>query len=185
MRSGHSHAAGIGDHAAHARPELIPYLTIAAFAGLRSAEIQRLDWSDIALEDGHITVAASKAKTASRRSVPIQSNLKAWLMPYFTKSGPVVQFKNLPKQLGWLAKDAGIKWKKNALRHSFCSYRLAIVQDSAKVAYEAGNSSDIIFRHYHQLVRPAAAKSWFAIEGVSGFPPAQEKTAAGDVDERA
>jgi hypothetical protein len=36
----------------HARSELIPYLAIAAFAGLRSAELQRLDWRDVALEDG-------------------------------------------------------------------------------------------------------------------------------------
>jgi hypothetical protein len=44
--------------------------------------------------------------------------------------------------LGWLAEDAGIKWKKNALRHSFCSYRLAVIEDAAKVAYEAGNSAE-------------------------------------------
>jgi integrase len=156
----------------HARPELVPYLVISAFAGLRSAEVQRLDWSDIALEDGYITVAASKAKTASRRVVPISENLKAWLMPYFKKSGPVVPFKNVPKQLGWLSKDAGIKWKKNALRHSFCSYRLAIVRDSAKVAYEAGNSSNIIYRHYNQLVRSIDAERWFRIESSVGFPQA-------------
>ena len=118
----------------YARTELVPYLVISAFAGLRSAELQRLDWADIALEDGHITVAASIAKTVSRRVVPISENLKAWLTPYFKKFGEVVPFKNLPKQLGWLAKGAGVKWKKNALRHSFCSYRLAIVQDSAKIA---------------------------------------------------
>lgn len=148
----------------HCRVELVPYLTIGAFAGLRSAELQRLDWADIALEDGYITVGAHIAKTASRRLVPISANLKAWLMPYFQKSGRVVPFDNLPKQLGFLAKATGIKWKKNALRHSFCSYRLAELQDTAKVALEAGNSPQMIFQHYRQLVRPEEAKKWFCIE---------------------
>jgi integrase len=128
-----------------------------------------LDWSEIALEDGFITVTADKAKTGSRRLVPIYQNLQAWLTPYFKKRGKVVPFENIPKQLGRLAKDTGMKWKKNALRHSFISYRLAEVQDTAKVALEAGNSPQMIFKHYRELVRPVEAKKWFAIEQADGF----------------
>ncbi len=62
-----------------AESSLIPFLTIGAFAGLRHAELQRLDWSEVRLNDGFIEVKASKAKTASRRLVPIQDNLKQWL----------------------------------------------------------------------------------------------------------
>ena len=47
---------------------LRPFLAIGAFAGLRTAELQRLDWSEIDLDRGFITVAASKAKTRRRRS---------------------------------------------------------------------------------------------------------------------
>ena len=36
--------------------------------------------------------------------------------------------------------------------------------DSAEqVALEAGNSSQMIFKHYRELVRPAEAEKWFAI----------------------
>ena len=35
-----------------AEPALIPFLTIGAFAGLRHAEIERLDWSEVRLETG-------------------------------------------------------------------------------------------------------------------------------------
>jgi integrase len=158
----------------HAKDELVPFLAIAAFAGLRSAEIQRLDWSDVALEDGFITVTAAKAKTGSRRLVPVSKNLQSWLTPYFRKFGKVVSFANIPKQLGWLAEDAGMKWKKNALRHSFISYRLAEIQDTARVALEAGNSPQMIFKHYRELVRPAEAKRWFAIEQASGLPRSEQ-----------
>lgn len=56
-----------------------PFLAIAAFAGLRTAEILRLEWKDIDFEGGFVTVSSDKAKTASRRLVPISANLAAWL----------------------------------------------------------------------------------------------------------
>jgi integrase len=67
---------------------LRPYLAIGAFAGLRTAELHRLDWSEIDLDRGFITVAASKAKTRRRRLVPISDNLKLWLTPIRQASGP-------------------------------------------------------------------------------------------------
>jgi hypothetical protein len=45
----------------------------------------------------------------------------------------------------------------------------ADVQSAAQVALEAGNSPQIIFQHYRELVRPKEAKSWFSIEpGTNG-----------------
>ncbi len=54
-------------------------------------------------------------------------------------------------------------WKKNALRHSYISYRVAEVQDVPKVALEAGNSGQMIFQHYRELVQAKDAKEWFGI----------------------
>lgn len=53
------------------------------------------------------------------------------------------------------------RWVKNGLRHSFCSYRLAVVQDVARVALEAGNSPQMIFQHYRELVTEEDGKEWF------------------------
>jgi hypothetical protein len=41
-----------------------------------------------------------------------------------------------------------VPWRHNALRHSFCSYRLADVKSAAQVALEAANSPQMIFQHY-------------------------------------
>lgn len=60
----------------YAGEQLIPFFTLGAFAGIRHAEIQRLDWKDIRFDDGIIELHASKAKTASRRIVPILDNLR-------------------------------------------------------------------------------------------------------------
>ena len=66
-------------------------LAIAAFCGLRAAEVQRLDWSEVHLTgpERFIEITAHKAKTASRRTVPISDNCAAWLTPYSKESGPV------------------------------------------------------------------------------------------------
>lgn len=59
--------------------DVLPMLVIGAFAGLRYAEIKRLDWSEVDLKRNFIEVKASKSKTARRRIIPIQPNLAAWL----------------------------------------------------------------------------------------------------------
>ena len=71
------------------------------------------------------------------------------------------------------ADGANIKWKQNALRHSWISYRLAEIQDVNRVALEAGNSPQMIFRHYRELATPEQAHTWFSIA-----PAASEKVIA-------
>jgi integrase len=139
-----------------------PYLALGAFAGLRTAELQRLDWSEIDLDRGFITVAASKAKTRQRRLVPIADNLKLWLTPLRQSLGPVCLHQRAQRPVAELCE--GFIWAKNGLRHSYISYRLAILHDTARVALEAGNSPEIIFGHYRELVTPEAAVAWFAVK---------------------
>jgi len=40
---------------------------------------------------------------------------------------------------------------------------VADLKNVAEVALEAGNSPQMIFQHYRELVRPEAAKEWFSI----------------------
>jgi integrase len=140
--------------------DMTPFIAIAAFAGLRHAEISRLDWSEIDLEDGFIEVKAIKSKTGERRLVPIHDNLKKWLLPY-CQPGKVVPYANTNKQIAKIARQAGVKWKHNALRHSFISYRVAECADVPRVADEAGNSPQMIRQHYLRRVKPALAAQWF------------------------
>ena len=52
-----------------ASDRMIPFLALGAFAGIRHAEIQRLEWENVLFDDAMIENGASKAKTASRRLV--------------------------------------------------------------------------------------------------------------------
>ena len=86
----------------HADERAIPFLTLGAFAGIRHAEIQRLDWRDIHLDAGIVEVRAAKAKTASRRMVPLLDNLRAWLMPHRQPGGPVCVYRNMASEINRL-----------------------------------------------------------------------------------
>ncbi len=146
----------------NAPPELVPILAIGAFAGIRMAELERLDWQAVDLDRKFIEVRAGQAKTASRRVIPISDNLAAWLTP-LERNGKIVRTKELQTHVPALARALKMKWPRNVLRDSFISYRIAIVQSADQVALEAGNSASIIFKHYRELTTPEIAEKWFGI----------------------
>jgi integrase len=156
---------------------LLPLLAIGAFAGIRSAEIRRLDWEDIKWDRGYIEIAGRKAKTAARRLAPLTENLKAWLAPWRQESGPIITMADPSGAMGDTAIKAGIPggWRQNALRHSFISYRVAETGDVARTSLEAGNSPKIVFRNYREVVDEATAKEWFSITPPEGWEPSELK----------
>jgi integrase len=162
------------DAAKRQAPDVLPMLTIGAFAGLRDAEIKRLDWSEIDLARGHIEVKASKAKSARRRIVQIQPNLGSWLAPYSTMTGGLAPV-GTRRKLDAIRKAAGLlKWPKNGLRHSFASYRLAAVHDAPRVAAELGHTSpQMLYSTYRELVLPEEAQRYWTVA-----PSADNKTIA-------
>lgn len=139
----------------------VPTLAIGAFAGLRTAEIQRLDWSAVNLKERHITVGKDISKKGNRRIVPISDNLAAWLGN--GGKGMVCPWKNTAKKFGEIAAAAGVAWKHNALRHSFISYRMAQIKNANQVAYEAGNSPKEVHESYMELVTPKQAEEWWSV----------------------
>ncbi len=143
--------------------DILPYVAISLFAGLRAAELQKLDWAEIDLTGRHIEVTAQKSKTQRRRLVPISDNLRAWLKPLVKKAGPVAPA-GLRKRFDAVKEAAGFKaWESNAMRHSYGSYRLAQCQDAAKVSLEMGNSPQMVFAHYREIVRPKNAVRYWKI----------------------
>ncbi len=167
---------------AAASPDFLPSLAIGAFAGLRSAEIERLDWKDIDLDRRCIVIGTSQSKTASRRAVPISDNLVAWLRPYRRAEGMVWagSHEGFYDAQQNTAETAGVKWKGNGLRHSYASYRCAQIGDAGRVAGELGNSAAVVHRHYREVVKPDDADRWFSIRPDSSddliFLPAASST---------
>ena len=142
--------------------DVLPMLAIGAFAGLRDAEIRRLEWSEVHLDRQFIEVKSKKAKSAKRRIVTMQPNLVAWLRPYSGKHGKVVP-KGARGKVERVRKEALLtKWPKNGLRHSFASYRLAATHDATRTSSELGHTSpQMLFNTYREVVTPdEAARYW-------------------------
>jgi len=83
-------------------------------------------------------------KTGARRLAPLVPAAAEWLKSYKDARGPVIGQIKLYERLEKLSESAGVPWKQNALRHSFCSYRMATLKDAPRVSYEAGNSVRMI-----------------------------------------
>ena len=167
-------------------PRLVPYLAVGMFGGLRPQnELAQLDWSDINLETGKITVTRSTSKTDRVRHVDIQPNMRAWLasVPKSQRRGKIYYSRRaLFKVLGrtWpedrrkakrAAKEAQagklghklpgprpvpkarpkgkpLRWGPDIMRHSFCTYRQAVLRDIGKLCFEAGNTEAVAKAHY-------------------------------------
>jgi integrase len=145
-----------------ADPKIQSYIAIAAFAGLRIAELDKLAWEEVDLEGGYIEVKAANAKTSRRRLVEIQPNLQSWLFAQGDRKGKVKPA-NLRRLLdaAWQELEIG-RARKNDFRHSFASYHYAMFNDPKRTAMELGHSdTSMLYQHYRELVpKTEAEKYW-------------------------
>ncbi len=143
----------------------LPYIAIGLFAGVRSAEMLRLNSKYINIEEKTITIGADVAKKRSQRIIDMQPALLAWLQPCadkFKTGVPIIDLKAFHQNKSRFLKAAQIaKWSENGLRHSFASFHYAMFRDANETASQMGNSADIVHRHYKSLVsRSEAEKFW-------------------------
>jgi len=132
------------------------------FGGCRREEVEKMAWSHIDFENGHINITAEISKVRTERFAPINDTLKAWLLTIKNRRGAIVS-RNLMRPLREVWKAAGLyPWPQDAHRHSFISYRRTQVGD-AITALEAGTSESIIKRHYKRPVSKEAAERFFAL----------------------
>ena len=150
-----------------AAPELRSLLVLQAFCGLRRAEACRIRWEHIHLEASppYIELPADVTKTNRRRTMEIPECAVAWLKPL---AGPPKSALHLTdtvyrSRLRVAAEAAGIVWEENLLRHSFGTYRLAVLRNAAAVAEEMGNSAGVVRTHYTNVAGPAEAAAYWRV----------------------
>jgi integrase len=144
---------------------LKPLIAIGGMCGLRTAELQRLEWEDVWRIEGHIEISQTKSKTRSRRLVPICPALAEWLRPYRHSSGKLWQGSDrcFHKGSADVSDRAKVSRKPNGLRHSFCSFHFVLHANENLTAAQAGNSPAMIHAHYKGLATKAEAEKWFAV----------------------
>ena len=157
---------------------LLPYTVISLFAGLRPAEIARLTWERVDLTEGTLTLDGSMAKTRQRRIVELPENAVAWLLPLapkrpeFTPAAFARHFGRVKHAAGFNGKEstkakdgqpALRPWVQDYMRHTAISMYLATHKHEGEAATWAGNSPNVIHRHYKGLVKEADATAFWGI----------------------
>ena len=148
----------------------VPYFALCLFAGLRpdirTGEIGRLKKEHIRLDTGVILIEPEVSKVDEKRSIKIQPNLRLWLEKY-----PLDQYPLIPPRLEFhrreIRKDKDLVH--NVLRHTFISMTVGSFKSVGDAALQAGNSENIIRKHYLDLKTESEADAFWRItpEGTS------------------
>jgi len=161
---------------ANVKSQYLPWLALAALAGIRTEEVcpdpnsdkSPLAWEDFVWDRSIIIMRPETAKTGRRRVIPIPESLRAIIEPLKGAGsvGPHLPPHTPPKghklaETTRLGACVG-GWRRNALRHSFISYRAAQVGLS-QTAMEAGNSEAEARRSYNDAKGKDEAEEWFGI----------------------
>ena len=170
----------------HATKRTIPWLVLGAFAGVRSAEIERMSWEDIDWSSNLILikgklVGGSKSRANNDRAIAMTANVKVWLSPFRTYKGNILKslgvgdinkdiYNAINEVTHKIQKEKPLfTWKQNANRHSFATYYLAMTGDASTTALAMGNSPTMMLRRYKSIqvdgktVTRAMAEAYFAI----------------------
>lgn len=147
-------------------PDLIGFMALGFFAGIRTEELKRLRWPAVNGEFVHI--GPDVAKKRRQRYVEILPALTAWLALCSRDNGPVLRPREKVMQtyLKDIREAAELKeWPHNGMRHSFASYHLAAYGDSAKTSTMLGHAGDpsVLFNHYRSVLVPAAGREYFSL----------------------
>jgi integrase len=141
---------------------LLATIVICLFAGVRPEEARRMEWANIGPD--FLEVTSAKSKTRRRRLVPLTPQLRAWL-DLARALGSELPARNVPDKFNRVRRLAGLfkGWPHDAMRHSFASYHLAKHRNENETALVLGNSPQMIFSHYREVVRPDEAEKFFGI----------------------
>lgn len=151
--------------------DLVPFIALGGLAGIRTEEIFRMDWKMVDLKKGYILLDRVFTKTKRRRVIPINAALRSWIEPLHKGSGRIYDLRS-SQELGNALRAAWpkdedskhlVERRRNALRHSYGTYRFAELQDEQKVSAEMGNSPQELREHYAELATPEDAATWFSI----------------------
>lgn len=106
-----------------------PAVGLMLWAGIRPAEVCRLHWGDIDLNEGIAYLRPQHSKTGGPRQVTLQPVLRRWLSHYYPTGEDAAAVPLTPTDWVRLWRDlrteSGLNpWRPDTLRHTFASYHL-------------------------------------------------------------
>ena len=154
-------------------PSLVPWLCVCMFAGLRASEARKITWNDFDFSENFIRVRAAVSKTHRPRAIPMEPNLREWLLPCRREDQSLIAPQGLNvlrSQLRAAHQASGVRQIKHGPRHSYASYLLARDGSVDGLLLNMGHEdAATTFRHYHRVASARAAKTFWSIR-----PPESE-----------
>ena len=146
--------------------DLLANVVLGLWCGLRpEAELLRLDWSDVNIDEGFVNVH-DDWKVAIGRHVTIPECAKPLLRLCINQKGPVVNQTNLRRRWDWLRRSAEVfdNWDNDIMRHTFASMHYGFYGDKQKIINELGHCNSSMLRHYvnHGAKMKKRAKEFFS-----------------------
>jgi hypothetical protein len=151
--------------------DILVWLVLGGFLGLRPFETYHAHWSGVKWETSEFRVEAEWSKTRRSRVLPVQANAMEWLTIAYDLRKRDDQI--LPNHNTFTHRFADWRqanydmafWtgKQDILRDSYGAHRMAIVRNAHQVAEEMGNSVAIVRRHYDAVLEPSRAAAWWEI----------------------
>ena len=123
---------------------------IMLFAGIRPAEVERLRWKHVCLEDRVISIPPQHSKTGGARHVSLQPALSSILKRVRRPADMPVTPANWKQK--WRQVRArfsaltGRPWQADVLRHTFASYHARQFRDFSSLQMDMGHSSLSLLR---------------------------------------
>jgi len=157
--------------------EIVWWLALNFFAGMRGAEIHRLTGKDVNLDEGWVRVAKPKGYQhgVRPRMVPLTDAAKAWLraypLPRAVKPDERV-FQSIAKPDDFADHlKYGVRGRvpltKNCGRHTFVTMHVAAYGDPRKTEILVGTSASMRVNHYMGLATRLQGEAYFAIRPVA------------------
>jgi len=150
-------------------PGLIPFLALAAFAGIRTCEIERMKPTDLDFDCQIINIRPEVGKRKGnggvmpRKIEGLPQAAWSWLKASGEKN-LMIDTANLQKRRQMIFQMAGVSIKQNALRHSYSSYAYAHFQDDGPVRKQVGHRiANTFFEYYATVVLKAEGDAYFQI----------------------
>lgn len=146
--------------------DLLPYIVLMLFCGLRNSEALLLDWSKIVFDGDrvNINIDAHIAKKKSRRSIEVEENAARMLKKFRKENSVSIRARNFDKRMRRLKEESGVEWSTNILRHTFATYRISFLQSMERTSMEMGNSVDVLNEHYKGLATRSESREFFEME---------------------
>lgn len=145
------------------RPEhrpCMPALGLMLWCGVRPAELERLQWSDLDFEEKVVSLRARHSKTGGCRHIPLRPVLSAWLRAAGGQGEGRICPPDWQRRWKRLRAAAGlVPWQQDVLRHTFASYHAKKFHDFAALQSEMGHRSAALLRTRYLSMRGLTAES--------------------------